>query len=214
VPARSSRPPNYPFEIRRSAIQGRGAFATRRIRAGQRLIEYTGERITPEEGDRRYAEDGMGRHHTFLFTVDEETCVDGKKGGNDSRYINHSCDPNCEAVIEDGRIWIYAKKAISPDAELAYDYQYERTAEHTKEDEEFYRCLCGSAKCRGTILAPPKKARKKAAAKKKTPGTKTKASAEKASARKGSAGAAKRATKASKAKKVTRATKAAKRSRA
>ena len=203
MPARSTRPPNLAFEIRRSAIQGRGAFATRRIRSGQRLIEYTGERITPDEGDRRYAEDGMGRHHTFLFTVDDETCVDGKKGGNESRYINHSCDPNCEAVIEDGRIWIYAKKAIPTGAELAYDYQYERTAEHTTEDEEFYRCLCGSPKCRGTILAPPKKKRTSA----KKPSAK-KTSAKKTSAKKTSASGAKKATKA------TKAAKAAKRSRA
>ncbi|GLC25843.1 SET domain-containing protein [Roseisolibacter agri] len=162
MPTRSAS--SLPFEIRKSDIQGRGAFATRRIRAGQRLIEYTGERITPEEGDRRYEEDGMGRHHTFLFTVDEDTCIDGKRGGNESRFINHACDPNCEAVIEDGRIFIYAKKAMAPGTELTYDYQYERTPEHTKEDEEFYRCLCGSPKCRGTILAPPK--RKRAAAKK------------------------------------------------
>ncbi|MDF1501760.1 SET domain-containing protein-lysine N-methyltransferase [Roseisolibacter sp. H3M3-2] len=203
MPARTRQTPDYPFEIRRSAIQGRGAFATRRIRPGQRIIEYTGERITPEEGDRRYEEDGMGRHHTFLFTVDEETCVDGKKGGNESRYINHSCDPNCEAVIEDGRIWIYAKRSIQPGAELAYDYQYERTPQHTKEDEEFYRCLCGTAKCRGTILAPAKKTR-----------APRKASPKKASAKKTNSGGAKKAAKASKAAKATKATKAAKRSRA
>jgi hypothetical protein len=170
-----TRPASSPFEIRKSSIQGRGAFATRQIRKGQRLIEYTGDRITPEEGDRRYVEDGMKRHHTFLFTVDENTCIDGKRGGNDSRYINHSCDPNCEAVIEDGRIFLFAKKAMAPGTELTYDYQYERTPEHTKEDEEFYRCLCGSPKCRGTILAPPKRKR---AAKKATKATKaTKAGA-------------------------------------
>ena len=179
-----TRPASSPFEIRKSSIQGRGAFATRQIRKGQRLIEYTGDRITPEEGDRRYIEDGMKRHHTFLFTVDENTCIDGKRGGNDSRYINHSCDPNCEAVIEDGRIFLFAKKAMAAGTELTYDYQYERTPEHTKEDEEFYRCLCGSPKCRGTILAPPKRKR---AAKKAT-----------------------KTTKATKATKTTKATKAGK----
>ncbi len=202
MPTRSA--PSSPFEVRKSAIQGRGAFATRRIRAGQRLIEYTGDRITPEEGDRRYQEDGMARHHTFLFTVDEHTCIDGKRGGNDSRYINHSCDPNCEAVIEDGRIFIFAKKAMTPGTELTYDYQYERTPEHTQEDEEFYRCLCGSPKCRGTILAPPKKARKQSARK----AAATKGAAKKGGAKK--AGAAKRGTKTSKATKGTKATKATK----
>ncbi len=194
MPTRSA--PSYPFEIRKSAIQGRGAFATRRIRAGQRLIEYTGDRITPAEGDRRYQEDGMARHHTFLFTVDEDTVIDGKRGGNDSRYINHSCDPNCEAVIEDGRIFIFAKKAMTPGTELTYDYQYERTPEHTKEDEEFYRCLCGSPKCRGTILAPPKKPRKSAAKK-----------AVKKAAQKGVKRGTEKATKATKAGKTTGATK-------
>ena len=179
-----TRPASLPFEIRKSSIQGRGAFATRQIRKGQRLIEYTGDRITPEEGDRRYVEDGMRRHHTFLFTVDENTCIDGKRGGNESRYINHSCDPNCEAVIEDGRIFLFAKKAMAPGTELTYDYQYERTPEHTEEDEEFYRCLCGSPKCRGTILAPPK--RKRAAKKTAKTGKATKATkATKAGARKG-----------------------------
>ena len=137
-----------PFEVRKSSIQGRGAFARRRIRAGQRIVEYTGDHITPDEGDRRYEETGMGRHHTFLFTLDENTVIDGKKGGNVSRYINHSCDPNCEAIIEDDRIFIYAKRNIQPGAELLYDYQYERRPEHTEEDERFYRCLCGSPKCK------------------------------------------------------------------
>jgi SET domain-containing protein len=166
VPKATTRPA-LSFEIRRSAIQGRGAFALRRIRPGQRIIEYTGERITPDEGDSRYEETGMGRHHTFLFTLDDETVVDGKRGGNESRYINHSCDPNCEAVIEDGHIYIYAKKNIQADTELTYDYQYERRPDHTEEDEQFYACRCGSPNCRGTILAPPKRARKKAAAKTK-----------------------------------------------
>jgi SET domain-containing protein len=152
---------DLPFEIRKSAIQGRGAFATRRIRAGQRIVEYTGEHITSDEGDRRYEETGMGRHHTFLFTLDDEIVVDGKRGGNESRYINHSCDPNCEAIIEDDHIYIYAKKNIQPGTELTYDYQYERRPDHTKEDEEFYACRCGTEKCRGTILAPPKRTRAK-----------------------------------------------------
>ncbi len=158
--AAPTRAPASPlFEVRRSSIQGRGAFATRRIRPGQRIVEYTGEHITPEEGDRRYEEDGMRRHHTFLFTLDERTVIDGKHGGNASRYINHSCDPNCEAIIEDDRIFIHAKRNIQPGVELTYDYQYERTDAHTEEDERFYACRCGSPKCRGTILAPRKKRR-------------------------------------------------------
>jgi SET domain-containing protein len=145
------------YEIRDSGIQGRGVFAKRRIRAGQRVVEYAGERISNDEADTRYDDEKMQRHHTFLFTLGKRTVVDGNSGGNDSRYINHSCDPNCEAVIEKGRIWIYARKNIQPGAELAYDYRYERTGEG--EDEKFYVCQCGSPKCRGSIMKPARKTR-------------------------------------------------------
>lgn len=152
---RNGTGPDPLYEIRKSEIQGRGVFAKRRIRAGQRVIEYAGERITNEEADRRYDDESMGRHHTFLFTLDKNTVVDGARGGNDARLINHSCDPNCEAVIERGKIWIYAKKNIQPGVELAYDYKYERTNDPA--DEEFYKCACGSPKCRGTIMKPKRK---------------------------------------------------------
>jgi SET domain-containing protein len=149
------------YETGKSGIQGMGLFATRRIRPGQRIIEYTGERISNDEADRRYDEDRMDRHHTFLFTLDDETCVDGNVRTNIARLINHSCDPNCEAIIEDERIWIYALKNIQPGVELAYDYQYERTGPNIAELERFYVCHCGSDKCRGSIMAPPKRRRKR-----------------------------------------------------
>ncbi len=154
-------PSNRYFELRRSPIQGRGAFAIRKIRKGTRIVEYTGERISNDEADRRYDDDAMDRHHTFLFTLDDDTCVDGGAGGNDARFINHSCDPNCEAVIEDDRIFIEAIRTIQPGEELVYDYQYERD---TDMEETQYPCRCGSDDCRGTILKPEKrrKARKRA----------------------------------------------------
>ena len=158
-----------PFEIRKSTIQGRGAFATRRIRPGQKIVEYTGEKITNDEADKRYDEDTMQRHHTFLFTLDDDFCIDGNVRSNTARLINHSCDPNCEAVIEDDRIWIYALKNIQPGVELAYDYQYERSGDDIAALEKFYVCHCGAAKCRGSIMAAPKKRkrRKKKAATRK-----------------------------------------------
>jgi SET domain-containing protein len=149
--------PDTVYEIRPSPIQGRGVFARRRIRRGQRIIEYAGERISNKEADRRYDDATMRRHHTFLFTLDKKTVVDGGKDGNDARLINHSCDPNCEALIKDGKIWIYAKKTIQPGTELAYDYQYERTADPA--DEKFYICKCGSPKCRGSIMKPKRRRR-------------------------------------------------------
>lgn len=149
------------YEISKSGIQGRGLFATHRLRPGQKIIEYTGERIPNAEADKRYDEDRMTRHHTFLFTLDDKTCIDGDVRSNIARLINHSCDPNCEAIIEDEQIWIYALKNIQPGVELAYDYQYERTGKNIAELEKFYVCHCGSEKCRGSIMAPPKKRRKK-----------------------------------------------------
>ncbi|HJQ11717.1 MAG TPA: SET domain-containing protein-lysine N-methyltransferase [Gemmatimonadaceae bacterium] len=151
----SSREPLY--EVRKSGIHGRGVFATRYIRKGTRIVEYTGERISNREADRRYDDTRMKRHHTFLFTLDKKTVVDGaiSAGGSDASFINHSCDPNCEAIIRGKRIFIHAKRGIYPGTELAYDYQYERTGKNDEELEKFYFCRCGADNCRGTIMKPP-----------------------------------------------------------
>src|SRR5260370_26096348 len=107
------------FELRSSPIHGQGVFALRRIRKGRRLIEYTGERITPEAADLRYDDDAMDNPHTFLFTVDAQTIIDAAVGGNEARFINHSCDPNCEAVDDGGRIFIETIRNLLPRAELS-----------------------------------------------------------------------------------------------
>ena len=146
--------PNPYFELRTSPIQGTGAFATRTIRKGTRIIEYLGQRISWRTADKRYDDEKMNRHHTFLFTIDDKTCIDAAVNGNDARFINHSCDPNCEAINDRKRIFIEATKTIPAGTELVYDYQYERSEDHSEEDEKFYKCRCGSPKCRGTILAP------------------------------------------------------------
>jgi SET domain-containing protein len=147
--------------VRRSRIQGRGLFALRRIRPGQKIIEYTGEKITNAVADKRYDEENMTRHHTFLFTLDDDYCIDGDVRTNTARLINHSCDPNCEAIIDEERIWIYALKNIQPGVELAYDYKFERTGDNILELEKFYVCHCGAAKCRGSIMLPPKRRKKR-----------------------------------------------------
>jgi SET domain-containing protein len=171
----SRRAPEPLFEVRKSAIQGRGGFAVRPIRKGQRIVEYQGERVSNEEADARYDETKMGRHHTFLFTLDDDTVVDGAVKGNEAIYINHSCAPNCEAIISGKRIWIHALRAIQPGEELVYDYQYERTGENDEELEKFYECRCGAPTCRGSIMKPAKP--KKRARKPATRGTKAKTSA-------------------------------------
>ena len=179
--SRSKLPKEPLFEIRRSPIQGVGAFALKRIKKGTLIAEYTGERIGNAEADRRYDDAKMKRHHTFLFIVSSRTVVDAAVGGNDSRFINHSCDPNCETYIQRGQIFIEAIKDIPAGTELSYDYLYERTEEEKNKPgiEQYYACHCGSKKCRGTILAPEEKKprRKKRARSKKRvkPGQSTRA---------------------------------------
>lgn len=141
-----------PFEIRESPIQGLGAFATRRIRAGTRLIEYAGDRLTPAQADARYPDVPGERHHTFLFAIDDEWVIDAAVDGNDARWINHSCDPNCDAVVDDGRIWIETIRDVKSGEELAYDYRLTLEERHTPAAKRLYPCNCGTARCRGTML--------------------------------------------------------------
>jgi SET domain-containing protein len=141
-----------PIEARSSGIHGRGVYATRTIKKGTRIIEYLGERITHAEADRRYARKGEDDGHTFLFIASQRTVIDAGVDGNDARFINHSCDPNCETVIENGRVFIDAIKRIKPGDELGYDYQL--TWESTDDPVELalYACRCGAKRCRGTML--------------------------------------------------------------
>jgi SET domain-containing protein len=145
--------PDLPFEIRDSPIHGSGAFATRRIPRGTRLVEYRGERLTPAEADARYPDVPGEVHHTCLFAIDDDIVIDAAVDGNEARFINHSCGPNCDAVIDDGRIWIETIRDIEPVEELAYDYAYELEERHTPAAKRRYPCNCGSPRCRGTILA-------------------------------------------------------------
>ena len=152
------------FEVRASSIQGFGAFATQRIPCGTRIIEYVGERISPKEADARYAEDGAGP--VLLFVVDKRTVIDAGVSGNEARFINHSCEPNCEAVIDSRHIYIEALRTISPGEELSYDYNLTRDQQDDSQTEVDYSCHCGADTCRGTMLEPLPKRRKRAVRKK------------------------------------------------
>jgi len=150
----TKRTTQKPFEVRRSKIQGRGVFATRRIAKGTEIIEYRGEIIDEDEADRRYPWSDEGPHHTFLFRLDDGSVIDAGPRGSAAKYINHSCDPNCEAVEdEDGRVFIYALRDISKGEELAYDYHFILDEPHNAANKKLYPCYCGSEKCRGTMLA-------------------------------------------------------------
>lgn len=165
---RSAEAPMY--EVRRSGIHGRGAYATRDIPAGTRIVEYLGDRITHEQADARYEAKGQDDGHTFLFVVSSRVVIDAGVGGNDARFINHSCDPNCDTVIENERVFIESVRDIERGEELVYEYGL--TWETTDDAEELanYTCRCSAAKCRGTMLAEEpldmKKVRRRKAKKK------------------------------------------------
>lgn len=139
-------------EARESHVHGRGVYAIAPIRKGARIIEYLGDRISHAEADRRYEQKGPDDGHTFLFIASNRTVIDAGVNGNDARFINHSCHPNCETVIEGSRVFIDAVRDIKPGEELGYDYQL--TWESTDDPAELalYECRCGAKKCRGTML--------------------------------------------------------------
>jgi uncharacterized protein len=155
----SSRKPM--IEVRHSAIHGHGVFALRRIRKGTRVIEYRGDRVSHEVADTRYEDKDAADNHTFLFTIDSKIVIDAGVNGNEARFINHGCDPNCESVICEKRVYIEAIRTIEPGEELAYDYQIQRDPDDAPDVDVIFACRCGAASCRGSMLEPPKKQRAK-----------------------------------------------------
>ncbi len=143
--------PRPPFVKRRSKIHGLGVFSTRRIRRGRTLIPYLGEILTTAKVRARYGGE-VDEPHTFLFHLGDDRYVDAGVGGNDARFINHSCDPNCEAELSDGTIWISAIRNIQPGVELTYDYSLEIERGASRPRRNRYACRCGATRCRGTML--------------------------------------------------------------
>src|SRR4030081_4013769 len=127
------------IEVRESGVHGRGVYAAQFISEGTRIIEYTGQRVSWEA-----APDDDNDPHTFNFGLENGEVINDEIGGNDARWINHSCDPNCEAIEEDGRIFIYALRHIRPGEELSYDYQLEVDEPVTREAEQESKCFCGT----------------------------------------------------------------------
>jgi SET domain-containing protein len=139
------------ISVRYSNIHGKGVFATVFIPKGTRIIEYKGKRISEDAADENYGDDESP--HTFLFLLENQIVIDANHHGNSARWINHSCDPNCEANEENGRMFIDAMRDIEPGAELTYDYNLVVEERYTPALKRFYACGCGASKCRGTILA-------------------------------------------------------------
>jgi hypothetical protein len=160
------------YRVRSSAIHGKGVYATQRIHKGTRIVEYLGDRITHAEADRRYSAKGQDDGHTFLFVVNGRVVIDAGVGGNDARFINHHCAPNCDTVIENQRVFIEALRTIEPGEELGYEYGLTWESTDDPEELENYACRCGARNCRGTMLAEDpldtkKPARRRKAAKRK-----------------------------------------------
>jgi SET domain-containing protein len=160
------RPIRLPlFEVRHSRVHGYGVFAARRIRKGTTVIEYLGDRVSHDEADARYEDKDPNDNHTFLFTVDSKIVIDGGVRGNEARFINHGCDPNCASTTQKKRIYVEAIRTIQPGEELAYDYQIERDPDDPPNVDEIFACRCGAEKCRGSMLVARKKPGKRRSAK-------------------------------------------------
>ena len=153
---------------RRSPIHGNGVFAASAIARGEEIIQYKGRLLTHAEADERYG-DGGETGHTFLFTLNDRYIIDANQGGNSARWINHSCAPNCRALVEESasgdprrdKVVIETIRAIKPGEELTYDYGIVLEVPHTARLKKLWRCLCGSPRCTGTLLKPKSKPKSK-----------------------------------------------------
>ena len=143
------------IEVRRSGVHGKGVFALVPIAKGEIIIEYIGEVISWKKALKRHPHDPKDPNHTFYFHIDKKHVIDALHGGNDARWINHACEPNCRAnETDDGRVFIEALRELSPGEELFYDYGLVIDQRYTKALKKQYECRCGSPRCRHTMLAP------------------------------------------------------------
>jgi SET domain-containing protein len=159
--------PSKPWHVvRRSKLHGNGVFAARKIPAGTQIIEYEGARISAKEADRRHPTNPDDPYHTFYFALSSGRVIDGGDKGNEARWFNHSCAPNCESEesANGKQVFIRALRDIKRGEELVYDYGLVIDGRITKSLKEAYRCLCGAPDCRGTMLALKTRKPKKAAA--------------------------------------------------
>ncbi len=143
------------WKIKKSKVHGTGIFATEKISKGTKIIEYIGEKISKKEGDKRselrikkYL-DSKTTGSVYIFELNKKYDIDGSPTYNSARYINHSCSPNCEVDIKNGRIWISSIKKIKKDQELSYDYGYD----FDEDDYKDHKCKCGSKNCIGYIIS-------------------------------------------------------------
>jgi SET domain-containing protein len=130
----------FDIEFRPSKIHRWGAFANEPIPGNRRVVEYTGERIDSDEVWRR-----RNRKRLYIFSLSDNWAVDGAVGGSGAEFINHSCDPNMEARLVRGHIYLTSLRRIEPGEEITYDYNIEDAMEPIK-------CNCGAESCRGKAV--------------------------------------------------------------
>ena len=128
------------LRIAKSRIDGHGCFAAVRFRKHQRIAEYVGERISVAEAARRQSVPGKKR----VCDVDLEWSIDGSHGGNGTQYVNHSCEPNAQLTVTNGRLFLYATRGINPGEEITAEYLYELRLDDAE-------CRCQTATCVGKL---------------------------------------------------------------
>ena len=133
------------YKIIKSNIHREGLCAARKIKKGEKIIEYKGKKITHKQADE---DDKYGYDITYLFTLNKKYILDGNFKFNKARLINHSCNPNCE-VLEENKpvLWITAMKDIKKNEELSYDYGFNFDCNYKD-----HVCKCGSKNCVGFIV--------------------------------------------------------------
>jgi SET domain-containing protein len=143
------------YVVRNSVIHGRGVFAARTIRKGATILEYRGDHTTWDIASRRCDSDPDNPHHTFIFELSDGNVIDAGRHGNAARWINHSCDPNCNTYEDDhGRVFVEARRTIGAGEELTYDYRLSLAGRIGRKTREAYTCRCGTRRCRGSMLVP------------------------------------------------------------
>jgi SET domain-containing protein len=152
------KPPAY--LVKQSKVHGTGVFARRAIAAGDCIIEYVGERIEWPEALKRSAQADGPLNLTYFFSLNDGRVIDGGSNGNEARFINHSCEPNCEALEhDDGRVYIYSLQEIARGEELSYSYPLIYEGRHTPAVKRAFECRCGAESCSGTMLMPKRSTR-------------------------------------------------------
>ena len=143
------------WKVKKSKVHSNGVFATTNISRNERIIQYIGDKVNKLEGDRRSSErikkylNKKNEGSVYIFELNKRYDIDGSPKYNKARYINHSCDPNCEVDIIKNEIWICSIKDIKKGEELSYDYGYS----FDKDDYSDHICKCGSIKCIGYIIS-------------------------------------------------------------